>query len=295
MTRKSFLLVVLIFCTCYTSFSQGKRFLYYFDDKLQAVKKSKATFTGTGTMEGGLMILQIVDNKTNQALIVEHYTDSSLAVSQGLSQWFYPSGLKELEGNYDNNKKNGLWKKWDKSGRLVDSTIYDHDQKISSTTFKYYKNGRSYRYEDFKNNKMQETHIDSGKVTMEAAFSGNTGIVKSYTKEGVKTDTVFSREVSEASFPGGDAAWARFIKDVMVKNIDAITRDNQSGTCRVRFIVDKEGNIKDPQVLTMKGSVLADVAVDALKNGPRWKPAIQYGKPVNAYREQPVTFTIQNR
>ena len=45
----------------------------------------------------------------------------------------------------------------------------------------------------------------------------------------------------------------------------------------------------------MKGSILTDVAVKAFKNAPSWNPAIQYGRPVNAYREQPVTFTIQDR
>ncbi|HUS00708.1 MAG TPA: energy transducer TonB [Chitinophagaceae bacterium] len=295
MSRKIFLSALFILYTCLTSLSQGKKFLYYLDDKFEATHKSKATFTGTGTKEDGLIMLQIVDNKTNQTIIVEHYTDSSLSVSQGLSQSFFNNGIKESEGNYDNNKKNGVWVKWDNTGRVVDSSLYDHDKKISSTTFSYYKQGKNYRYDDFKTDKMHEIHYnDSGKVRSEVLFTGNSGVVKRYNKEGVKIDTVFSREEVEASFPGGDAAWSRYIRDVIMQNIDAITRDKQSGTCRVRFIVDKDGNVKNPEALTMKGSVLAEVAVKALKNGPKWRPAIQYGKPVNAYREQPVTFTIQN-
>jgi hypothetical protein len=45
--------------------------------------------------------------------------------------------------------------------------------------------------------------------------------------------------------------------------------------------------------MTMQGSVLADVAVKAIKKGPKWKPAIKYGKPVIAIREQSVFFRPQ--
>ena len=294
MIHKSFLSVIIIFCTCFTSFSQDKKFVYYFNDKFEPSSKSKASYTGTGIKEDGLVTLQIVNNKNNQIIIVEHYIDSSLAVSQGLFQSFFNNGLKESEGDYDNNQKNGLWRVWDNKGRLVDSTIYDHDKKISAVTYRYNKTGKTYRFEDFKNDKMHEAHyIDSGKIGSEVFFTGSTGILKNYNKDGVKIDTVFSRDEIEASFPGGDAAWARYIKNEIEKNIDAIVRDNQSGVCRVRFIVDKDGNVKNAEALTMKGSVLADVAVNALKNGPKWNPAVQYGRKVNAYREQPVTFSIK--
>jgi protein TonB len=42
----------------------------------------------------------------------------------------------------------------------------------------------------------------------------------------------------------------------------------------------------------MKGTKLAEIAVNAIRKGPAWKPAVQNGRQVNAYREQPVTFTI---
>lgn len=45
--------------------------------------------------------------------------------------------------------------------------------------------------------------------------------------------------------------------------------------------------------LNMKGTLLAQLVVDAIKNGPKWKPALQYGRNVKAFREQPVTFTVR--
>jgi hypothetical protein len=41
----------------------------------------------------------------------------------------------------------------------------------------------------------------------------------------------------------------------------------------------------------MKGSQLAKMAVNAVKNGPKWIPASQNGHTVASYRLQPVTLT----
>jgi len=32
-----------------------------------------------------------------------------------------------------------------------------------------------------------------------------------------------------------------------------------------------------------------------IKKGPKWQPAMQDGKPLNAYRRQPVTFMVSEK
>jgi TonB family protein len=277
------------------SAGQDKKYEYYFDEKLNRVNESNALFTGTATKEQDLLSLQIVDKMTRQTVVLAHYTDSSLTVTQGSYQSFFSNGIKGAEGIYESNKQHGLWKKWNNKGKLLDSTFYDNGTKISSATFSYNRNGSyTYQFEDLKNDRMQEvSYNDSGKVSSEVTFIGGSGTIKTYTKNGVQIDSLLSRESRGASFPGGDGAWAKYIKEKIVKKLDDLMRDGQSGTCRVRFMVDKEGNVSDVQVLSMKGSLLASVAIDAVLKGPKWNPAIKYGKLVNAYREQPVTFTIQ--
>ena len=108
-------------------------------------------------------------------------------------------------------------------------------------------------------------------------------------------DKVFTKVEIEASFPGGDGGWARYVKKAIEGNIDELTDAGQSGTCRVRFIVSKDGTVSNVEALTMKGSKLAEVAENAIRKGPKWTPAQQNGRHVNAYREQPVTFTIQDQ
>ncbi len=108
-------------------------------------------------------------------------------------------------------------------------------------------------------------------------------------------DKVFTKVEIEASFPGGEGAWTRYVTKAIQGNIDELQDAGESGTCRVRFIVDKEGNVSDVEALTMKGSKLAEVAVNAIRKGPKWTPAQQNGRQVKAFREQPVTFQIQEQ
>lgn len=108
----------------------------------------------------------------------------------------------------------------------------------------------------------------------------------------VDENQVFTKVEVEAQFPGGEAKWNQFVQREVEKNIDELTEDGQAGTCEVQFIVDKEGNVSNVEALTLKGSVLARVATDAIKRGPKWIPAIQNGRQVKAYRKQKIRFAL---
>jgi len=108
-------------------------------------------------------------------------------------------------------------------------------------------------------------------------------------------DKVFTKVEVDAAFPGGDNAWKKFIEREISKNIDELQEAGQAGTCVVQFIVDKEGNVSDVEALTMKGTKLAEVCVNAIKRGPKWTPAVQNGRNVKAYRKQPVSFVIEEQ
>jgi protein TonB len=105
---------------------------------------------------------------------------------------------------------------------------------------------------------------------------------------------VFEKVEIEAAFPGGDAAWRRYLE----KNLQGFNpADNGAPagnyTVYVQFIVDKEGNISDVRALTNHGYGMEDEAIKVIKKGPKWTPAIQNGRNVKAYRKQPITFQVQ--
>ncbi len=105
-----------------------------------------------------------------------------------------------------------------------------------------------------------------------------------------KTDSVFSKVEVEASFPGGPQAWTRYVTNAIEENQSRL-RKSDYGTCIIKFIVDTKGHVSQVEATTMQKSRLAKIAIDAIANGPRWNPAQQNGKFVNAYRLQPITLT----
>ena len=116
-------------------------------------------------------------------------------------------------------------------------------------------------------------------------------VIETPVKKESKEDGIATFVEIEAKFKGD---WSDYVKKEIEKNIDELTEANESGTCIVRFVVSKEGNVSNVEALTMKGTKLAEVAVNAIRKGPKWMPAVQNGTQVNAYRQQPITFKIND-
>ncbi len=107
---------------------------------------------------------------------------------------------------------------------------------------------------------------------------------------------IFEKVEVEAEFPGGHSAWTRYLQRTLNANapIDGGAPEG-SFTVVVQFIVDKGGNISDVKGLTKHGFGMEEEAVRVIKRGPKWTPAIQNGRNVNAYRKQPITFVVQSQ
>jgi protein TonB len=109
-------------------------------------------------------------------------------------------------------------------------------------------------------------------------------------------DKIFTKVENEAEFPGGQQAWVRYLQ----KNLNAnapVDNGAAPGTYQVivKFIVSKDGSISDVQPETKHGFGMEDEAVKIIKRGPKWTPALQNGRNVNAYRRQPITFIVEEQ
>jgi periplasmic protein TonB len=104
---------------------------------------------------------------------------------------------------------------------------------------------------------------------------------------------IFDKVEIEAEFEGGASAWARYLQRNLNNNAP-IDNGAPTGsyTVIVQFIVDKQGNISDVKALTDHGFGMEEEAIRAIKRGPKWVPAIQNGRNVNAYKKQPITFVV---
>jgi protein TonB len=145
----------------------------------------------------------------------------------------------------------------------------------------------------------QEGIKDEGIVAPPVEDKG--GVIEA--PKGDDEDKVFQKVEIDAEFPGGNQAWFKYVSREIERNMDELQEDGKSGTVVVLFIVDKEGAVSEVRALNCgeagvtnclgPGTKLAEVAVAAIKKGPKWKPAVQNGRNVKAYRRQPVTFRLE--
>jgi protein TonB len=131
-----------------------------------------------------------------------------------------------------------------------------------------------------------------------ALFSLQKANAQTDTVSGHKLDSipaknmVFQKVEIESEFPGGPRAWLQFLNEHLTYPKKAV-RKNIQGTVVLQFIVDKDGSVSDLQAIS-GDPILAEAALAAMKDTPKWKPAVQYGKLVKSYKKQPVVFKLTN-
>jgi beta-lactamase regulating signal transducer with metallopeptidase domain len=133
---------------------------------------------------------------------------------------------------------------------------------------------------------------------------GKNGVLEIVEKNDVKLDEgnvkenqepVFSEVEIQAQFPGGPDEWRKYL----LQNLNAAIAVKEGWkpgtyTITIKFIVNKDGTLSMFEALNYKDSKTAQHCIDIIKNGPKWLPAEQNGKKVNAYYKQPVTFVLAN-
>jgi protein TonB len=111
--------------------------------------------------------------------------------------------------------------------------------------------------------------------------------------EPVKEPEIFDRAEVMPGYPGGAIELMKFLN----KNIKypSLARENGlEGKVIVKFYVDTDGTVRDPQVLKDgAGGGCGDEAIRVVKSMPKWTPGSQRGKSVKVYYTLPVTFKLQ--
>ena len=105
-------------------------------------------------------------------------------------------------------------------------------------------------------------------------------------------DKTFNKVMMEASFPGGDSAWNKFLQHNLKYPDDAISNEIQ-GTVIVKFLVDTAGNISDIKAISgpTKGG-LREESVRVITLSGKWIPAEQNGHKVQSYKKEPIQFKM---
>jgi protein TonB len=125
---------------------------------------------------------------------------------------------------------------------------------------------------------------------MTAPPSDNKGVVEA-PKDNTDYDKTFTKVEIESEYPGGIAAWYRYLQKNLVYPDEAVSAEVQ-GQVVVRFIVDKEGQVSDVEAVSGPNE-LRDAAVAVIKRSGKWNPAVQNGRKVKSYKSQPVNFKLE--
>lgn len=106
---------------------------------------------------------------------------------------------------------------------------------------------------------------------------------------------IFHSVQIEAEFPGGKAAWMRYLERNLNNNLPT-EECAPAGkyTVFVSFMVDQNGFVSDVVAENNPQYGTAEEAVKVIKKGPKWTPAVQNGHNV-AYRvRQAITFVVND-
>lgn len=95
-----------------------------------------------------------------------------------------------------------------------------------------------------------------------------------------------------AEFPGGQQALMRWL-GMNIRYPEAAAQNGVQGRVVVRFIVEKDGSISNPEISNSVDKDLDKEAMRLVNKMPKWQPAKKNGLPARSYYNFPVTFKIK--
>jgi protein TonB len=93
---------------------------------------------------------------------------------------------------------------------------------------------------------------------------------------------------SNAQFPGGKEAFAKFLSKYLVTPGELEAGEKKM--VLVRFMVDADGTISKTEILQSDGEEYSREVIRVLNKMPKWLPAMQNGTKVATWFTQPVSF-----
>lgn len=136
----------------------------------------------------------------------------------------------------------------------------------------------------------QEGMKDLGIVAPPVEDAGK-GVVEAPKKVEEDWDRTFTKVEIESEYPGGRAAWIRYLLKTLT--YPQVAQDNEiQGTVVVQFIVDREGNVSDVVAISGPEELRAE-AVRVIKRSGKWTAAVQNGRKVKSYKKQPIVFRLE--
>lgn len=246
-------LLPLFLSLCVFAQKNSEPSLYVFDESWKPCKIEQAKYLGCFTKLSDTAYQWKYYHFDGPLMTIETYKDKEGQIPHGGFVFFGPDGKVDSSGSTYEGKKNGWWYYMTDSSTLFRKEKYDLGKLIKN--------------------------MDTSAIRLERE------------EDKKKWDSRLVKDEVEASFNGGDKAWAKFIQ----KNIEFPDRARnlrKNGTVVVQFIVDTKGNVTDIEIAQSVEYSIDEEAMRIIKKSPKWNPAYMDGHNVKAYRKQPLTFRL---
>jgi len=121
-------------------------------------------------------------------------------------------------------------------------------------------------------------------------------------KKNEKADSTYSIVQIPASFTGGAPAWRKYLQNNLDVSLGTkyiqIPKGQKSAkvTVIVSFIIDKEGKVSEVKLHDAEPDhipyIFIKEAIRIIQTGPKWVPAVQYGRLVKYRMLQPISWVV---
>jgi antitoxin component YwqK of YwqJK toxin-antitoxin module len=172
---------------------QTDSLVYFFDKDYNFCKAESLVYVGIGIKEKGMIKFSNYINATGILVSEGYFTDSTLAVKEGVFIFYDSLGYKVSEGGFYKNKEEGPWLEWKQSRlndtiyKLSDSSYYENGHLISRVSFQYHSNDRlsSRNFQDYQK-KIKDISMwdDKGTLTSKVFWIDGTGDQTFYYENG---------------------------------------------------------------------------------------------------------------
>ena len=247
------------------------------------------------------------------------YKDADCKIAEGETSWYHENKKLKSRCSYVNGNKDGLWITYHENGMMNDSATYangklkgiklgweDDGTPSDSSNWDGAGNGVEVNWytdgmprsagrwvaDTAKDKRWKYFHPNGTVMATEDYDKGKRIAINCFDENGVAL-TASACEENEASFPGGEKGWRKFLEKNLNGDVPVNNRVRDGiYTVLMQFVVEKDGSLSGLTAKTHHGFGMEAEVMRLLKVSPKWIPARQFGRPVKAYRIQPVTFQV---
>ena len=308
--------IMMLLLTCLAR-AQNDTIVIYYDHTWKPTNAQLATYYTIAFPKGNAWYRMDLYAETNRRQMEGYFEDKALEIKTGPFKYFHKNGSISSEGYFHKNKKVGLWKSWTDKNFLIDSSYYNQEGILSRISVRwneegtvtdsivsddlgngyqksFWSDGTLKNYGSLEKGKKQNRwtyYHKNGKISQEVIYEADSAMQFNCFDINGNAQKNNCHYEKEAEFKGGIKKWQQHIVDAMSKYLPAdYFKGNLEGYVVVSFVIGVDGKVISAVITYSNEPKLNDAALKIITSSPLWEPAVQYNRPVVAYRRQPLTF-----